>query len=126
MPFVGWALLVYLIDTTLKCILKHYGPCGLDSRLIQYLEELPRHLHLRLGKSEDFWREELDSPLSKLHRLDLINGGISYAVKLARHNSERTGTGICRYLRESIERDWILNWLTQYIRSMLSQYYNLP
>jgi hypothetical protein len=55
----------------------HYGPCGLDARLIQYLEELPRQFHLRLGKSEGFWREELDNPLSKLHRLDLINGGIS-------------------------------------------------
>jgi hypothetical protein len=122
---VGWAVLVYLHETALDYIRKHYGPCGLDARLIQYLEELPRQLHLRLGKSEDFWREELDKPLSKLHTLDLINGGISYAVELARHNSERTGTGICHYLRESIERDWILNWLTQYIRSMLSQYYTL-
>jgi hypothetical protein len=123
---VGWAVLVYLYVTTLDYMRKHYGPCGLDGRLIQYLEELPRQLHLRLGKSEDFWREEPDKPLSKLHTLDLINGGISYAVELARHNSERTGTGICHYLRESIERDWILNWLTQYIRSMLSQHYNLP
>jgi len=118
--------LVYLHETTLDYIRKHYGPCGLDARLIQYLEELHRQLHLRLGKSEDFWREELDNPLSNLHTLDLINGGISYAVELARHNSERTGTGICHYLRESIERDWILNWLTQYIRSMLSQHYDLP
>jgi hypothetical protein len=123
---VGWAVLVYLHETTLDYIRKHYGPCGLDARLIQYLEELHRQLHLRLGKSEDFWREELDNPMSKLHRLDLINGGISYAVELARHNSERTGTGICHYLRESIERDWILNWLTQYIRNMLSQHYDLP
>jgi hypothetical protein len=86
MPFVGWALLVYLHETTLDYIRKHYGPCGLDARLIQYLEELPRHLHLRLGKSEDFWREELDNPLSNLRTLDLINGGISCAVELARHN----------------------------------------
>jgi hypothetical protein len=119
-------VLAYLHETTLDYIRMHYGPCGLDARLIQYLEELPRHLHLRLGKSEDFWRGELDNPLSKLHTLDLINGGIRYAVKLARHNSERTGTDICHYLRESIERVWLLNWLTQYIRSMLSQHYNLP
>jgi hypothetical protein len=44
--------------------------------------------------------------MSKLHRLDLINGGISYAIELARHNFERTGTDICHYFRESIERDW--------------------
>jgi hypothetical protein len=123
---VGWPVLVYLHETTLEYIRKHYGPCGLDARLIQYLEELPRQLHLRLGREEGFWREELDNPLSRLHKLDLINGGISYAVELARHNSERTGTDICHYLRESIEKDWILNWLTQYIRSMLSQHYNLP
>jgi hypothetical protein len=123
---VGWAVLVYLHETTLEYIRKHYGPCGLDARLIQYLEELPTQLHLRLGREEGFWREELDNPLSRLHKLDLINGGISYAVELARHNSESTGTDICHYLRESIEKDWILNWLTQYIRSMLSQHYNLP
>ena len=123
---MGRPVLVYLHETTLDYIRKHYGPCGLDARLIQYLEELPRHLHLRLGKSEDFWREELDNPLSRLHKLDLINGGISYAVELARQNSERTGTDICHYLRESIEKDWILNWLTQYIRGLLSQHYNLP
>jgi hypothetical protein len=118
--------LVHPHETTLDYIRKNYGPCGLDARLIQYLEGLPRQLHLRLGKSEGFWREELDNPLSRLHKLDLINGGISYAVELARHNSERTGTDICHYLSESIEKDWILNWLTQYIRSMLSQHYNLP
>jgi hypothetical protein len=123
---VGWAVLVYLHETTLEYIRKHYGPCGLDARLIQYLEELPTQLHLRLGREEGFWREELDNPLSRLHKLDLINGGISYAVELARHNSERTGTDICHYLRESIEKDWILNWLTQYIRGLLSQHYNLP
>jgi hypothetical protein len=123
---VGWAVLVYLHETTLEYIRKHYGPCGLDARLIQYLEELPAQLHLRLGREEGFWREELDNPLSRLHKLDLINGGISYAVELARHNSERTGTDICHYLRESIEKDWILNWLTQYIRGLLSQHYNLP
>jgi hypothetical protein len=110
----------------LDYIRKHYGPCGLDARLIQYLEELHRQLSLRLGREGDFWREELDNTMSKLHRLDLINGGISYAVELARHNSERTGTDICHYLRESIEKDWILNWLTQYIRGLLSQHYNLP
>ena len=119
-------MLVYLHETTLEYIRKPYGPCGLDARFIQYLEELPTQLHLRLGREEGFWREELDNHMSKLHRLDLINGGISYAVELARHNSERTGTGICHYLRESIERDWILNWLTQYIRGLLSQHYNLP
>jgi hypothetical protein len=123
---VGWPVLVYLHETTLEYIRKHYGPCGLDARLIQYLEELPTQLHLRLGREEGFWREELDNPLSRLHKLDLINGGISYAVELARHNSERTGTDICHYLRESIEKDWILNWLTQYIRGLLSQHYNLP
>jgi hypothetical protein len=123
---VGWAVLVYLHETTLEYIRKHYGPCGLDARLIQYLEELPTQLHLRLGREEGFWREELDNPLSRLHKLDLINGGISYAVELARHNSERTGTDICHYLRESIEKYWILNWLTQYIRGLLSQHYNLP
>jgi hypothetical protein len=123
---VGWAVLVYLHETKLNYIRMHYSPCGLDAKLIQYLEELPKQLHLRLGREEGFWREELDNPLSRLHKLDLINGGISYAVELARHNSERTGTDICHYLRESIEKDWILNWLTQYIRSMLSQHYNLP
>jgi hypothetical protein len=122
---VGWAVLVYLHETTLDYIRMHYGPCGLDAKLIQYLEELPKQLHLRLGREEGFWREELDNPLSRLHKLDLINGGISYAVELARHNSERTGTDICHYLRESIEKDWILNWLTQYIRGLLSQHYNL-
>jgi len=111
--------LVYPHETTLGVIREHYGPCGLDSRLIQYLEELPKQLSLRLG------REEWDDPMSKRHKLDLINGGVSYAVELARHNSERIGTDICHYLRESIAKDWILNWLTQYIRSMLSQHYNL-
>jgi hypothetical protein len=106
-------------------IRKHYGPCWLDANLIQYLEELPRQLHLRLGKEEEFWREELDNPQSKIHALDLINGGIRYAVEVARHNSEETHTNICHYLRESIEKDWILNWLAQYIRGMLHEYYNL-
>jgi hypothetical protein len=118
--------LVYLHETTFDYIRKQYSSCALEARLIQYLEELTTQLHLRLGKGEGFWREELDNPLSRLHKLDLINRGLSYAVELARHNSERTGTDICHYLRGSIERDWILNWLTQYIRSMLSQYYNLP
>jgi hypothetical protein len=73
--------------------------------LIQYLEELSKQLHLRMGREENFWREELDNPMSKLHRQDLINRSLSYAVKLARHNSERTGTDICHYLSESIERN---------------------
>jgi hypothetical protein len=122
---VGWAVLVYLHETTLNYIRMHYSPCGLDAKLIQYLKELPKQLHLRLGREEGFWREELDNPLSRLHKLDLINGGISYAVELGRHNSERTGTDICHYLHESIEKYWILNWLTQYIRGLLSQHYNL-
>jgi hypothetical protein len=119
-------MLVYLHESTREYIRKHYGPCGLDAELIRYLEDLPRQLSLRLGRGEEFWREELENPQSKIHALDLINGSISYAVGIARHNSEKTNTGICHYLRESIERDWILNWLAQFIGSMLREYYNLP
>jgi hypothetical protein len=66
-----------MYDSTREYIRQYYGPCGLAASLIQYLEELPRQHHLRLGKGEWFWRGELDNPLSKLHKLDLINGGIS-------------------------------------------------
>jgi hypothetical protein len=69
--------------STKDFIREHYGRYGLDANLIQYLEELPRQLHLRLGKGEDFWQEELENCQSKIHELDLINGGIRYALPSA-------------------------------------------
>jgi hypothetical protein len=111
--------------STKDFIREHYGRYGLDANLIQYLEELPRQLHLRLRKGEDFWQEELENCQSKIHELDLISGSIRYDFKVALSNSKKTHANICYYLRKSIERDSILNWLAQYIKNMLHEYYNL-
>jgi len=45
-------------------------------------------------------------------------GAIKYAVKLAENLSEKTGAGLCEYLGDSIERNWIGNWLAGYIKGM--------
>jgi hypothetical protein len=63
---VEWPVLIYLHETTFDYIRKQYSSCALEARFIQYLEELPTQLHLRLGRGENFWREELENTMSKL------------------------------------------------------------
>ena len=56
--------------------------------------------------------------MSWIHRYNLMVGAIKYAVKLAENLSEKTGAGLCEYLGDSIERNWIGNWLAGYIKGM--------
>jgi hypothetical protein len=39
--------------------------------------------------------------------------------------SKKTGVRFCAYLKDSIERNWIRNWLAGFIKKMLSTYYGL-
>ena len=112
------SVMVYISDWAKHVIETYYGPCGLDGKLLQYLEELPKNLTMRLGKGESFWRDELDNEISKIHLLSLIEGALEFAVKMARNFSEKNQVKICYYLERSIENDWILNWLAGYIVKM--------
>jgi hypothetical protein len=37
-------------------------------------------MRLELGKSEEFWRRELEDPASKIHSLNLLQGAIERAM----------------------------------------------
>jgi hypothetical protein len=117
---------VYVPAWARELIRRHYGACGLEGSVLQLIEGLPVRMRLELGKSEEFWRRELEDPASKIHSLNLLQGAIERAVNSARGLSERTGLGICKYLRDSIERDWIGGWMVSYVRAMLKEYYGLP
>ncbi len=117
--------LVYVSNWAKALIEKYYGACGLKDSIFRLIEVLPDRLNLKLGKSRDFWLRELDDPASKIHALNLLDGAIEHSINVAKHLSEKTGVEFCKHLRDSIERDWIGSWLTGYIRSMLSTYYNL-
>jgi hypothetical protein len=117
--------LVYISNRAKEIIKQHYGACGLENSILQLIEELPEYLSLKLGKNEEFWQKELDNSMSKIHTLNLLDGSIEYAVNRAKDLSKKKGVRLCGYLRNSIERSWIGNWLAGYIRSMLSTYYNL-
>ena len=119
------SVMVYISDWAKHVIETYYRPCGLDGKLLQYLEELPKYLNMELGKGEGFWRDELDNKASKIHRMTLIEGALEWAVKTARNSSEKTQSKICYYLEISIEKDWILNWLAGYTKGLLHEYYKI-
>jgi len=118
-------LLVYISNWAKELIKQHYGACGLENSILQLIEELPEYLSLKLGKNEEFWQKELDNSMSKIHTLNLLDGSMEYAVNRAEDLSKKKGVRLCEYLRNSIERNWIGNWLAGCIKSMLSTYYNL-
>jgi len=95
--------MVYISSWARHIIETYYYPCGLDGKLLQYLEELPKNLNMRLGKGLDFWRDELENRESIIHRMNLIEGVLEYAVGMARNLSEKTQAKICHYLERSIE-----------------------
>jgi hypothetical protein len=106
-----------------KLIEEHYGACDLEEEALKLIERLPKRMSLKLGKSEEFWRKELEDPTSKINELDLLWGAIMYAVNKAKADSQRTGRDVCEYLELSIEEDWIGNYLIGYVKAMLSEYY---
>ena len=56
------------------------------------IERLLARMSLELGKSEEFWRKELEGPTSKINKLDLLYGAIMYAVDKAKASSQRSET----------------------------------
>jgi len=106
-----------------RLIEEHYGTCGLREEALKLVERLPVRMSLELGKSEEFWRKELEDPTSKINKLDLLWGAIMYAVNKAKADSQRTGRDVCEYLELSIKEDWIGNYLIGYVKAMLSEYY---
>jgi hypothetical protein len=118
-------ILVFISGWAWELIKRYYGACGLEKSIIRLIEGLPEYLSLKLGKNYEFWRRELEDPMSKIHTLNLLNGSIEFAVNMAKSLSEKTGVELCKYLRASIERNWIGNWLAGFIKGMLSTYYKL-
>jgi hypothetical protein len=118
-------VLVFISDLAWELIKRYYGECGLEKSIIRLIEGLPEYLSLKLGKNYEFWWRELEDPASKIHSLNLLDGSIKYAVNRAKSLSEKTGVELCEYLRISIERNWIRNFLAGYIGGMLSTYYKL-
>lgn len=117
--------MTYISGWARDLIRRYYGDCGLENSILQLIEDLPAYLRLKLGKSEDFWRKELDNPTSKIHVLNLLDGSIEYAVKRAESLSKKSGVELCEYLRMSIEHNWIGSWISGYIKGILSTYFNL-
>ena len=117
--------MVYISNWGKELIERYYASCGIDKLLFQLIDDLPSHLSSELGKDAEFWQKELDDPVSKIHRMNLLDGAIGYAAKRAENLSEKTGAGLCEYLWDSIERNWIGNWLAGYIRGLLAGYYGL-
>jgi hypothetical protein len=48
-------------------------------------------MSLELGESEEFWREGLEGPTSKINKLDLLYGAMMYAVNKARQALKGVG-----------------------------------
>jgi len=117
--------MVYISSYDRHIISKHYGKCGLENSILELIEDLPSFLSSQLGKSEEFWRQELNNPASQLHSLNLLSGAIEFAINKAKSLSEKTGQPLCEYLEKSIENNWIGKWLTGYIKEMLREHYKL-
>jgi hypothetical protein len=94
-----------------RLIEKHYGACGLGEEALKLVERLLARMSLELGKSEEFWRKELEGPTSKINKLDLLYGAIMYAVNKAKASSQRSERDVCEYLELSIEEEWVGNYL---------------
>ena len=94
-----------------RLIEEHYGACGLEKEALKLIERTPTRMSLELGESEEFWREELEGPTSKINKLDLLYGAIMYAVNKAKAGSQRSERDVCEYLELSIEEEWVGNYL---------------
>ena len=110
--------MVYISNRAKRFIERYYTPCGLETQFLQMIEDLPAYLSSELGRDTEYWQKELDDPGSKIHRMNLMVGAIEYAVKLAENLSEKHAAGLCEYLGDSIEKNWIGNWLAGYIKGM--------
>jgi len=44
------SIMVYISARAKRIIETYYGPWGLNGKLLQYLEELPKYLNMELGK----------------------------------------------------------------------------
>jgi len=115
---VGGDSLVYISNRAKRFIERYYTPCGLETQFLQMIEDLPAYLSSEVCRDAEYWQKELDDPGSWIHRSNIMVGAIEYAVKLAENLSEKTGVGLCEYLGDSIEKNWIGNWLAGYIKGM--------
>jgi len=116
---LGGDPLVYISNRAKRFIERYYTPCGLETQFLQMIEDLPAYLSSKFGRDAEFWQKELEDPGSWIHRLNLLDDAIEYAVNQAQNLSEKTGAGLCEYLGDSIERKWIGKWLAGYITNII-------
>lgn len=97
-------------------IARYFGECGLEDIAYKHLEELPERLARHLGKSPEFWRNELLNENSSINRLNLIEGAVKWVCKRAEANSRKFGRDICDYLRKALIEGHISNWISKYLK----------
>ncbi|MGC8970423.1 MAG: hypothetical protein ACP5LG_07745 [Conexivisphaera sp.] len=102
-----------------------YERCGLTTRAIEALNDLPNCLSTQVGKSIEFWCQEIDDAHSKLYEMGLLQGALDYLEGMAEARSARSNDDVCSILRGLLMKDAICNWISGYVRSLLSQYYGL-
>ncbi|MCS7095016.1 MAG: hypothetical protein NZ988_04320 [Thaumarchaeota archaeon] len=102
---------------------RYYARCGLEYRILRAIERLPEELALRIGGTPEFWLQELSDPQSRLNRLNLLDGAVEYAVRMAEHYSERHAKDVCQYLEISLDNSWIVSWLVGYAKGLYGGQY---
>ena len=117
---------VYISSEAKALIKRYFKPCNLDEEVLNWINQLPEIFARKLGKSEDFWRKELRNPLSKFHKLNLLEGTLRFAGNKAKHWAEKMNKPFCEYLRKGFYSGSMENYLVEFIRSMLKNYYKLP
>ena len=110
---------VWLSERAKNLVKEAFGKYGLEAKVLTSLEYLPQALSTKIGYSPKLWEEELTSPDSKIHKLNLVDGAIEYAINLAESLSKRHKRPLEHYLEMATQKDWIENYITGYIEQML-------
>ncbi|MCL4436332.1 MAG: hypothetical protein M1503_03080 [Thaumarchaeota archaeon] len=110
---------IWLSERAKNLVKEFFGKYGLDAKVIISLEYLPQTLSTKMGYSPNLWEEELTSPDSKIHKLNLVDGGIEYAINMAESLSKRHKQPLEHYLEMATQKDWIENYIAGYIEEML-------
>ncbi|HDD68985.1 MAG TPA: hypothetical protein ENG61_01335 [Candidatus Korarchaeota archaeon] len=98
---------------------RYFAVCGLLREAEKMLDDLPRELSEELGESEEFWKNVLTTPSSKVSKLNLLYGALEFAVNKAESLSKKYRKPFCFYLKRALENKWPSRWLIGFVRSMV-------
>ncbi|MDD1776392.1 MAG: hypothetical protein LUP94_03455 [Candidatus Methanomethylicus sp.] len=109
---------VWLSNTSKSLIDEYFAKNGLETEIISAIEQLPEEMQCRIGGTCDYWNEKFCSKTSSIHKQNLLENAISWAVQKAKIRAQTDGKPLRTYLKMMMEELAIQDRLTWQLRAM--------